>query len=359
MNYPISLPARAVGIDIGKKAIHVCVPALEAEPRDWHVVELNYADNPAWHTDLANMLAPGAIVCFEPTGYHLAAPIITVLTQMTDAQIWLVGHGTTGRVREVHISRAKTDAFDARAIALIATWIADDNSPPAHCRRHNLLLEEQVQELRTHVNELQRLTKATTRLKNRLHAYAHAMHPALDIKFGTWLKLATGQGIVTPAEIKAYAANPPENMDGRNLRYIKALAEALPDIVPPPYTRHIVYETLADLDRTELRIHDVRALITHIVTSPPFDEVTRRVLTIPGSGDDPVNIAPFHVAAHGLLGQMTADEFKACVGISAKTDTSGSIDKTRAMKGGYSPAGTQLFMWAMRLLQMEDNPVSD
>ena len=72
-------------------------------------------------------------------------------------------------------------------------------------------------------------------------------------------------------------------------------------------------------------------LVREICLNAPFNETTRRLLTIPGSGCEAVNIAPFHVAAHGLLGEMTADEFKSAIGISAKTDTSGSVGMRKAI----------------------------
>jgi hypothetical protein len=348
-----------VGIDIGKRGFHFCPFQPDAPLKKLPVTPIVYADDSRWWLTLTNLLAPRAIVAFEPTGWHLAAPIITVLTELTDAEIWLVGHGTTGKVRDTHVSAAKSDEMDARALALIASWIAAGR-PPATCRRHNVALEQQVQQLRTLVNDVQRTTKQATRLTNRLHHFAHAIFPALDDKFETWLRLAL-QGIITPRDIHQLVAGLPENRNRRTTLSIERLAHLLPDIDTPPFAVESIRSTVAELDHQNHRRADLEAHIRAIVTAPPFEEVTRRLMTMPYTGGDPAFIAPFLVACHGRLGEMTADEVKACIGISAKTDTSGSIDKTRAMKGGYAPAGTRLYMWTQTFVsgRAEPNPVRD
>lgn len=346
----------ALGIDIGKATLAVCAPIPGQPPRAWPVSTLDYKAQPYWWQQLIALLAPGAVVCFEPTGYHLAAPIIAVLDQLTDAEIWLVGHGTSGRVRELHVARAKTDEMDARAIALVAQWVSEGNPPPG-TRRHNVQLEQQVLGLRTLVNNLARVTKTQTRLTNRLHIFAHALFPQIDIQFETWLKLAM-QGVITPGDIHAYVAALPAKRDRRTTMTVEKLARALPPIESPAYAAHSIAATLPQLIAANDDEAYLRAQITAIVTAPPFDEITRRVLTMPGLSG-PVSVAAYHVAAHGLLGQMTPDELKSAIGISARTNTSGGIDNTRAMKGGYMPAMTSLYMWARFMLTptAPDNPL--
>jgi hypothetical protein len=343
-----------IGIDVGKSTLHISYPAPDTSVREWPVQIITYQDNPNWHQTLIDLIAPGAIVAFEPTGWHLVAPLVSVISQLTSAEIWLVGHGTTGRVRDVHISTAKTDEFDARALALAATWIADGN-PPANCHRHNLPLEREVQRLRTLVNNTSRATKQQTRLTNRLHAFAHAMYPEIDIRFNTWLPLAL-QGIITPNAIKDYVADMPTDRDRRKTRRIEQLAANLPDIDVPTYAEESIQTTVHEIDEIARRLLQLRQQINFLCTREPFAETTRRLLTIPGAGGDPTRIAPFHVACHGLLDQMTPDQVKSSVGISAKTDTSGSIDRTRAQKGGYKPAQAQLYLWTMRLLSATTPP---
>jgi hypothetical protein len=346
----------ALGIDIGKSTLALCTPVPGQQPRHWPVTTLSYKEQPDWWRILIAMLNPGAVVCFEPTGYHLAAPIMAVLDQMTDAEIWLVGHGTSGRVRELQVARAKTDEMDARAIAVVAQWVSAGMPPPG-TRRYNVQLEQQVMGLRTLVNNYARVTKTKTRLTNRLHAFAHALFPQIDIKFETWLALAK-QGFITPCDIHAYVDSLPEERDRRTTRQIELLAAALPPIEPPIYAARTIADTLPQLIAAEDEAAYLEGQITGIVTAPPFDEVTRRVLTMPGISR-PMSIAPYLVATHGLLGEMSPDEVKSAIGISAKTNTSGGIDKTRAMKGGYKPAMTALYMWAQYLLTptAPDNPL--
>lgn len=348
-----------LGIDVGKSTLHVCWSLKTLTPREWPVQILSYKDNPNWWQDLLGWIKPHGIVCFEPTGWHLVAPLIGVITQNTNAEVWLCGHGTTGRVRNVHIGTAKTDEFDARALALVATWIADDQTPQ-NCRRHNLELEQQVQRLRSLVNHRQRLIKEGTRLTNRLHAFAHSIFPEIDLRFEAWYPVAV-QGFITPKQIKQYVGDLPEQRDRRTTRSIERLAERLPDLEAPPYAVEAIKTTSSARAQNDWELAQVEEMIRNRCTRPPFEDTTARLLTIPCSGGDPVNVAPFHVACHGLLGTMTPDQVKSAIGISAATDTSGSIDKTRAKKGGYGPAQQRLYTWAMSLVQGQtpDNPVKD
>ena len=346
-----------LGIDVGKSTLHVCWPLVTESPNGWPVQVLDYAATPEWWQQLLNWIAPHAIVAFEPTGWHLVAPLIGVITQYTNAEVWLCGHGMTGRVRDVHIGRAKTDVYDARALALVATWIADDKAPH-NVRRHNLELEQHVQRLRSLVNHRQRLVKTSTRLINRLHAFAHSIFPEIDLRFETWFPLAV-RGFITPRQIKQYVLDLPEQRDRRKTRMVERLADRLPELDPPPYALEAVKTTVSSCRQNDWELRQVEMMIRNRCTEPPFDEVTARLLTIPCSGDDPVNIAPFHVACHGLLGEMTPDQVKSAIGISAVTDTSGSIDRTRAKKGGYGPAQARLYTWAMALVKEStpSNPV--
>jgi len=242
----------ALGIDIGKLGIHVAIPVHDLPAKRRPVKNIHYAQ-PQWHEQLIAMIAPGAIICFEPTGWHYSAPIISIITQMTTGQIWLVGHGTTGKVRGVHVAAAKTDEMDARALALVATWVRN-GQPPANCRQHNIDLEQQVQRLRQMVNHLFRATKQSTRLTNRLHAFAHAIHPQLDISYSTWLANAQ-KGIITPKDIHNHVASLPQRRDRRTTRHIETLAAALPPIDAPHYTVESIQETIAQLAQIEDEIY--------------------------------------------------------------------------------------------------------
>jgi hypothetical protein len=92
---------QCLGIDVGKSTLHVAWPIKTAEPRDWPVRLLDYQLDSHWWEVLIGLVAPHAIVAFEPTGWHLVAPLVSVISQYTNAEIWLCGHGTIGRVRSV------------------------------------------------------------------------------------------------------------------------------------------------------------------------------------------------------------------------------------------------------------------
>lgn len=348
---------RTAGIDIGKKQLHISTPT-PAHPRDWPVLVIDFADRPDWHRIMQEAIAPGAIVAMEPTGIHLSSPVITVLTQLCAAHVWYVGHGTTGQIRDTHISTSKTDHFDARALAMAAEWIAA-GKPPGRARQHDTTLEAEVFDLRQLVNNRRRQTRTSARLTNRLHAYAHALYPALDQKFTTWLRLAR-QGIITPRQIIDYAADFPPDTNYRQNRWVDALAQWLPPVNTPEYLRYNVADAIAELEIVEAHQAALTADIETIMSSPRFAETTRRLMTIPSAGS-PANLAPYIVATHGLLAEMHPDEVKAAIGISARTDTSGSKDRTRASKGGYKPAGEALYMWALLLCNpnAKPNPIRD
>lgn len=346
-----------IGIDIGKAGLHVCYPEGD-DPRSWPVMEFEYKTNTDWHWRLSEMLQPQAIIAYEPTGSHLSAPVTNVLLHFAqEPQIWLIGHGTTGKIRETFISTAKTDVLDARSLCLAAQMIRRGERIE-RSRRYDPGMEEQVQYLRALVNERSRARKTTTRLKNRLHSFAHAMHPLLNIRFGVWIQLAM-EGWITPKQIIEWKAQLPEDRDRRVTNFKEKLAEQLPEIDVPQFAAVNAADTIQQLDEAEARAQILEAEIRLIVTSPPFDVVTYRVLRLPGSGGDPLRVAPYHVACHGQLENMTPDEVKSAIGIAATTSTSGSINKTRAKKGGYKPAMTDLFMWTNQLLTPSagENPI--
>lgn len=219
------------------------------------------------------------------------------------------------------------------------------------------MLDETVQALRSLVNNHRRVTKTTTRLTNRLHAYVHSIHPLLDIKYSTWLGWANSHGLIDPADIHSFlASEEARTMDGRRLVHLQKLAQYLPFITASTASYNEIMRTIGQLATAEAEVKSLAADIEQMVTAPPFAEVTRRLLTIPTA--NATEIATFHVAAHGLLDQLTPDEFKACIGIAARSNTSGSIDRTRAQKGGYTPAKDALWMLATRLMHPNQRPNS-
>ena len=76
-----------LGVDIGKDALHVCAAYTDQNPRHWKVAKIEYAD-PAWHEQLQRLIAPGAVVAAEPTGYHYLQPLVTVFSWIPGAALW-------------------------------------------------------------------------------------------------------------------------------------------------------------------------------------------------------------------------------------------------------------------------------
>jgi transposase len=347
---------QSIGIDIGKSQIHVSHPSSD-DPKSWQVVVLDFKDQPDWHNQLLSMIADQAVVCLEPTGYHLSAPIANlILTYRPNASIYHVNHSTVGNVRSANIATAKTDHMDARALALIAHQLSNGGDLRG-VRLYNPDLDHHVQALRSAVNNRRRIIKTTTRLKNRLHAFAHAVHPMLDIKFKTWLWLAS-QGIIDPHDITSYLLDLPDGINSKRLQYIKALHATLPaKLCAPPAVRDEILRTIDQLQTADDQLTDLEEQIKYLLFNPPFAEITRRLLTIPASSI--TRIAPFIVASNGLIEHMTPDQFKACIGANPLDNTSGTTGRTKISKKGYKPAREELYTWALGLVtpNAHDNPI--
>lgn len=95
---------------------------------------------------------------------------------------------------------------------------------------------------------------------------------------------------------------------------------------------------------------------TRRIDEPPFSAITARWRTVPHLSD--LAIAAFHVATDGLAAELTANQFKASLGVSPRTGISGSIDKSRNSKSGYRPAKDAIFMTVQTMLNPKNNKLS-
>jgi len=189
-----------IGIDIGKSVLTVATSDPAAPPCTWPVANIDLED-PAWWRHLRSHIPAGAIIVIEPTGTHYMTPIFTALTGL-NCQLWLVNTTTTGKIRAVHISTAKSDRTDAQALALAATWIAQGR------RVHGARpygSDEVTATLRQLVNAHASATKTVTRHHNRLQQLAHALWPALAQHMPTYMK-AIAVGAVLPDDVRDLAA---------------------------------------------------------------------------------------------------------------------------------------------------------
>ncbi|MCI0714243.1 MAG: IS110 family transposase, partial [Chloroflexi bacterium] len=307
---------KVMGIDISKKSVHCCVlPQNDPDPKKWTVIEIDLSA-PDWHEQLAT-LAGDCLVCLEPTGWHYARPIVKVLED-TRAILYQVTNKRTGDVRRAHVSDAKTDAMDARALAIIARMTSEGQAVRG-VYSYNPYREQRTMELRLLVNENVRLTKQAVRSKNQLHAYLHSMWPILSVRFEIWQRAASA-GAYTPQQIidlaeKVETGWRPDS-DAYNHGMARNALYALADYCHPlPVDDTTVEKTIQIYQRlvemeTGLAANELE--IEHMIKSDPFAEVTRRLLTLPGASA--YRIATMHVAARAMIDEFSVDEFKSAVG---------------------------------------------
>jgi hypothetical protein len=347
---------QSIGIDIGKSQIHVSHPSSD-NPKDWQVVVLDFKDQPDWHNQLLSMIADQAVVCLEPTGYHLSAPIANLFkTYRPNASIYHANHSTVGAIRTAHITKQKTDHMDARALALVA-WQIGNGGDVRGVRLYNPDLDDQVLTLRVTLNAYNRTQKTATRLKNRLHAFAHHIHPNLDIAFNTWLKLAM-QDVITPVDIANYLLDLQGKVDGRSLTWVKKLSASLPaGLETNPTLRAEIKRTADQYHANDLEKAQLAQTIQQLMLEEPFNTINQRLLTIPYSST--TGNATFIIASNGHILDMDKKEFKACLGMNPINNSSGNKDKANLSKKGYAPAKTELYMWTQSLLTptAPDNPI--
>ena len=345
----------ALGIDVSKTGLDVCRAVGGQQPRDWPVTHITYeADD--WHNQLARLAGWSAVVAIEPTGWAYLQPPLAVLERRA-AMTWLIPNPITGKVRQVHIARGKSDNMDARALALVASWIARGEDPPRGAYPYDSETDEAVTRLRSLINALETVTKDMARTKNRLDALAHAVWPALT-RFKSTYARAVDAGAILPAELHMLAANPklelvPGYAHGSARVALRRMLEHVPADVPVvPYARDRIVEERAQLRALQLRADNIRAYIHEAVQE--FDELYPRLMTIPYAST--LAVAAVLVATHGRTDGYDINALKTALGVAPHRNRSGATDRRQSTRPGYRPAVKQVHIWTMKLLQKSAPP---
>lgn len=348
-------PARHLGVDVGKTSLVIAIATEGQAPATWpvHVIEYKHDD---LHDRLTQLLSPEAIVVVEPAGINLITPLALVIAARTTARLMLINHDTTGNIRNQLVSHEKSDAMDARALALVASMAAS-GTPPRSLRPYNFITEEATTALRLHIDARRRLMKSRTACLNRLEAIAFGIWPALARSRSTWLNCIE-VGAVTPAHIKRLAQHRPDGMHGSRHHHIKRLATRLPDdIEPHPHTVIAAHQIHKELLSIEPELARNQQAISAMIDEQPYVELTALWRTVPASND--LTIAALHAATRGRAREYSREAFKSALGTNPQGKSSGKTSSAFQSRCGYSPAAGLIHLWTMALMRKsyQPNPV--
>ncbi|MCC6896365.1 MAG: hypothetical protein IT321_26320 [Anaerolineae bacterium] len=350
-------PHSHIGVDVGKKALDVSWHD-GSSPRKYPVARIEYEDT-LWYTRLLDLIDPDALIVAEPTGWHLLTPLATVLSLWRpSAQLWLLNTTQTKAIRKAFVSSSKTDALDARTLALVAHKLGQGEEIIG-LKLFDQHLASVIGDLRLRVNAYVRATRFGTRARNQINAFGHSLWPSLAIRRATWMPLAA-QGIVTPADLHRYALTPEfADLHHASRAAIARLINECPNIEGNPIVATSISELANQIRLYELQAETLEQQIIAAIECPPFAELTALWRTVPAASD--IAIACLHVATQGYASDIGVDSFKSACGVSPLSSISGDINKTRKNRKGYRPAMGQLHLWAMRLLSPNfgKNPILD
>lgn len=333
-----------IGLDIGRAAVHVCTADPSTPAKSWPVDVIDLT-KPDWYQRLIIAVPVGSVVTFEPTGWNYSAPITRALTARHLLQ---VEHSTTKAIRQTRISAHKTDAIDARTLALIALDTFN-GEPPRRVKHHDARAIEPQTALRLAVNARVRAVKETTRTTNRLKQLAHAVNPFFAQRLDTY-RHAISAGAVTPDEI---AGAPFLDMHGNRRAAIRRLADQ-PPVTLPAALRAAILTTAAELDAAEAREADAHAALLDALDAYP-SPAADRWMTVPAAS--PLYVAAILVAV-GDPCAVDVDTFKAALGAYPQLEHSGTTARGRSTKKGYRPAMNALHLWTLSLLSADSAPAN-
>lgn len=340
-----SVPAKAIGVDIGVSGFHVCVPASVYTPvSEWPVWYISYEKQPNWRELLKGLIGEGTIVLAEPTGWNYLAPIAYLVTRETQGIMWLIEHSRTAAVRGILNFGHKTDLMDTRALAYAAMQLTISRSF-AGCWLFDPVRNDALLELRFLVNAHYKATNDRTRFINRLRHIGHSIAPELNIG-NAWFTCMS-LGAFTPAQIHALDTS---HLAPPTRRAIDRLRERLPQslYVPAPVLGALE-EAFKGYQDAEARIEALNQQIIAAASQGPFADQFNRLMSFPLAS--PVTVAAIIVATKGNGGAMRVPEFRSCLGTPPKLHQSGTTNRASPSRRGYKPAMKGLHMWAQALVR--------
>jgi len=346
-----------LGVDIGKGTLTVSPPGGPAE---------SIPLVGAWHTELARRLDPegGTVVAFEPTGWHYAAPLITVC-ELHHANMLQVEHATSKKVRETRFGEQKNDVIDAQTLALIAEEVSHGVFYKGAHWLDPKRLRAAIQ-LRFVLRAYDRARSVKVRLDNRLQQLSYSIWPVLADRQGTYLR-AVRAGSVTPAEVRDLltrleAGGKVEGYPtGNHIRHLRDLVRELPRgfNIEVEHIRATIHETLAQYDAADARKDELQKQVNTIIWSEPIAQVTNLWHTVPAAAA--MEIAAILAACNCSPGSYSENALAAACRCTMIREKSGKVVKTKRSDRGSKLAKTALHMWVMRLHQEahRPNPIAD
>lgn len=347
-----------IGVDIGSEVVEVC-RAGAGEPRSWRTEKVEKKGDWAGYLRGAYFGA-GAVVALEPTGWHYALAVARVALDVGCLVVW-VSNIATRSAREDRVASQKTDANDARALAVKARDYVEGRS-----RRGVRVQEPETfafdSALRATVNARVRAVRDLVQVKNRFQQLAHGVWPEFGYSWEVYAK-AVRAGAVFYPELVALASAPglrdvegfeaPQTR-GALTRFLRRCEGALGDEIGG--MRVVIEEQAWELQRLGDVVAGWDARCELMAMSGPIAEVTRLWMTIPNAGL--VRLALIHSATRCNAAVMTADEFRAACGCHPQRHESGKMVEKKHERRGYKPAKGALHLWAVKLIQEGDNPVA-
>lgn len=345
-----------IGLDAAKKSFAISFLVEGVPPAEWPVITIDYKDAD-WPAQLMYHLDEDAVIVCEPTGYNLTAPIANLIAHYTTASLWLINNQATGQIRDQHVSRTKTDAMDARALAWAASKIGTPDQPLS-ARPFDHAGESFTARLRIYIAAYARLNRLRTRYLNQLEIVGFSLWPAIAQHKSTWLN-AVALNAISPLEIRRLSKNPPKGVSGNIMRHIDKLADKLPDIDTDPATRQAITDLYNGLAAIEPAKEEALKNLEAMIYNPQLLPVTLCWQSVPNSSS--LAIATFHSATHCNVQRYTRNQFKAALGTNPQGKQSGSASKGKQKRSGYSPAAGAIHLWTMTLLKdaAPPNPLRD
>lgn len=347
---------KALGIDLGKKSFHVAV-ADGAAPEQFSVHEIPFkVDN--WRDKLVSLVPMGATVVLEPTGTYYAAPVLAALPRV---HVWYANHDTAKYLRRLYLSKSKTDAIDARALAIAAAQIAAGTEVRG-ARLYRPEVAEPVAALRVLVSNYVKATRETTRALNRLDAIMHSIAPEIvPFKAKYAAAVAANPALeVDPAAL--IEAGRPANMTGQGWGHQRRMLEKIAEYWrwPYPATVEALRALALDLHFMGMRREHAGQAIRETLARPPFVQIAALWSTVPLA--TPVEVAALLVACGGDPLSISKDQFTRACGVAPSRYQSGATDRTsKEARPGYRPAMAYLHLHMMGLISelAPANPIQE